>query len=580
MLIGERIIEGEIHEKEEAKKRFERAKANGQKASLVSQERPNLYTTELANIGPQEAITVVIEYQQMVAYDQGDFSIHFPLTLTPRYIPGSTFFFNTPSEEGLNDLKVVTDVSRITPPINNTVKNPVSLTLDLHTGFDLSKLRSPYHEVTVKTLGQGHQRIRLLGGKTMADKDFELTWTPTAATKPRVVAFQQKWQGEHYGMLMVLSPQESLSLKRILPREVIFVLDTSGSMYGESIRQAKSAVNYALDQLSPKDSFNIVEFNSDYSTLSNEVLDVNPTNIAKAKQFTHQLKADGGTEIAKALHYVFNQARKTEKLRQVIFLTDGSVGNEAMLLSMIHNGLGQSRLYTIGIGSAPNRYFMQEAATKGRGTFTYIGNVHEVKEKMSSMLQKLKHPVMQDIQLVSDLDTQWFPNPMKDLYLGEPVIATFQGNSPLKSFVVSGNLGQSIWKETIPVSAVKKESGLHVLWAQDKVKHIHQQAQLGQLEMEQAKEQIIELGLNHHIVTPFTSLLAVEQTPSRPLDEMAQDKRFANMKPAGSHLQMPKTATQSQFHLLIGLLMLLVSVCIWWFTQPRSNQKSIKIQEV
>ena len=170
-------------------------------------------------------------------------------------------------------------------------------------------------------------------------------------------------------------------------------------MSGASIEQAKAALLFGLRGLQSADRFNLVEFNSVTRALAPAPLPATPENLDQAVRFVAGLRADGGTEMAAALRAVLDGKTRSERLRQVIFLTDGSVGNERELFDIIGRDLGDARLFTVGIGSAPNSHFMAEAASLGRGTFTYIGAVNEVEERMRDLLSKLEYPVLADIRL-------------------------------------------------------------------------------------------------------------------------------------------------------------------------------------
>ena len=409
MRIGDRVIKGMIQERAQARKTYAKAKGEGKKASLIEQERANIFTTSVANIGPNERISVEIEYQETVHVEGEQFSLRFPMVVGPRYIPGAETtgqaFSPEPDGHGwARNTDQVPDASRITPPVQEPQDgplNPTSLTITLAPGFPLARVFSRYHDIdqTEHTEHEDkHYTIRLEEHHIPADRDFELTWEPKAGHAPHATMFQEQHGTHTYFLLMVTPPAPVFSSQLTVSRDVTFVIDTSGSMHGTSIEQAKLALQLALTRLKTKDRFNIIQFNHDAHSLFPSTQPVTPQAIRQAARYIARLEAEGGTEMLPALQQALQTRETHTKLRQVIFITDGQVGNEAALFRLIEQQLGPTRLFTVGIGSAPNSYFMRHAAKFGRGTFTYIGHHREVQEKMGQLFEKLEHPIVTDIE--------------------------------------------------------------------------------------------------------------------------------------------------------------------------------------
>ena len=354
------------------------------------------------------------------------------------------------------------------------------------------------------------------------------------------------------------------NIQETFSKEIIYVIDTSGSMSGESIQQAKQALLLGLNQLKSEDWFNIIQFNSYTEKFSTHALPARENNIDRAKAYVNALHANGGTEMASALNAALSNVKKSKRIRQVIFLTDGSVGNEQNLFKIINQKLSNSRLFTIGIGSAPNSYFMSEAASIGRGTFTYIGKIEEVKEKMTQLFYKLNHPVLSDVELIweNDRDVDYWPNPIHDLYIGEPLIVSLKIPVDQKTLLLRGKTHDSSWSTTLPISSGGKATGLDVQWARNKIQSLSQKQIRGE-DREEIKNKITALGLKHHIVTQYTSLVAVDVTPSRPDKITSSDKAVPVKKPHGWDMKIPgripQGATSFQFNLLAGILLLLLA---------------------
>ena len=578
MKVGDRVIEGQIKEKEEAKKTYEAAKQEGKKATLLEQERTNIFTTNVANIGPQEEITVAIEYQETLRYDQGQFRIRFPMVVAPRYIPGTPVANDFVGTGFVPNTDQVPDAGRITPPVLHPSKgqiNPVTIKVELDAGFPLAKLESPYHKTNMKQDGHRYA-INLANGEMPANRDFELVWKPEVGNAPQAAVFTETKNNKTYALVMVMPPSEASEAKaKPLPREVIFVIDTSGSMEGMSIEQARESLALALGRLTPQDRFNVIQFNSYTSKLYPNAVPVNTRTLQEAQEYARGLRATGGTEIAGALDAALTGSDNPNVIRQVVFMTDGSVGNEDELFAIIRKKLGDSRLFTIGIGSAPNSYFMTKAAEFGHGTFTYIGKVEEVNEKMSGLFRKLENPVLTNINvdLPGAIQGEMWPKQLPDLYTGEPVMLSAALNDIGSDAIITGSNGAAKWQTKLSLATNKTESGVSVLWARKKIGSLMDTAHNIP---DEAKKAIIITALDHHLVSKYTSLVAVDVTPSRPGDAALKTGAVPTNLPEGwNHEavfgQLPKTATTAELNMLIGLALLLAASGFWFRARRRTQ---------
>nr|MDJ0807767.1 marine proteobacterial sortase target protein [Gammaproteobacteria bacterium] len=472
MRIGERLLLGEIQEQAQAKTAYETAKAKGQRASLLNMQRPNLFSTRLANIGPGESIQVEITYQQILTYQQGWFHLRLPLVVGPRYIPGRVLTGSdsswTPGVGWASDTDQVPDASHISPPVADPLKgliNPLTLSLRLNPGVELDSIHSSSHDLQSLVDDQGIYHLGPTSQTIPADRDFVLQWKPKADLHPRTVVFREAWEGHEYALLMMLPPKLDGASSESL-REVIFVVDTSGSMLGTSIHQAKAALELALTRLSPTAHFNVIQFNSRVHSLFNRTVPATRRNLELALTYVQGLQAEGGTEMFPAITRALQDESLSGHLRQVIFLTDGSVGNERALFGLIQQKLGNSRFFPIGIGSAPNSYFMRQAAEFGRGSFSYIGDLAEVEERMSDLFEKLAHPVLTDIQLIWDDDrrVESFPKKIMDLYRGEPLMVILKADELPHDLTLMGEFAGSEWQQQLAIQNLVKQPGIHKLW--------------------------------------------------------------------------------------------------------------------
>ncbi|WP_447965145.1 marine proteobacterial sortase target protein [Nitrospira sp. Ecomares 2.1] len=486
MRIGDRMIEGIIQERAEARKTFKQAKRKGQRASLLEQERPNVFTASVANLAPGEPIIVEIEFQDTVRYDQGRFSLRFPMVVGPRYIPGTPLSMveaqlHTTGLGWAVNTDQVPDASRITPPVQHPDQghiNPFTLHLDLAPGFLLDRVESQTHQIHVETHSNGRTHIELVDPSTFADRDFELAWTPQASHEAQTQLFLEEHDGDTYGLMFFLPPQLIEAGPEDLSREVIFVIDTSGSMAGASLVQAKAALTLAVSRLTPKDRFNIIQFNSITKHLFPQAVPADTRAIQRAILYVNSLQAEGGTEMLPAVVQTLSHQKEIQtSLRQVIFITDGLIGNEEELFATLQRLLGQTRLFTVGIGSAPNGHFMRKAARHGRGTFTYIGTTQEVQDKMHRLFVKLEQPAFLNLALESSTDGAWdfLPAPLPDVYAGEPLMAAFRTTTPPAHLTISGMHGTVPWKRNLPFTTGLSRSGIAVHWARQKISQLMDQ---------------------------------------------------------------------------------------------------------
>ena len=570
MKIGQRRIEGQIRERGEARAAYEQAKTEGRKATLVEQERPNVFTTSVAHIGPGEDVTVTIEYQETLRYDTGAFRLRFPMVVTPRYIPGSIAVEGEPGTGFGVNTDQVPDAERITPPVlhpDGGFINPVTISIALNAGFALAKIDSPYHRIDVSESADHRYAVTLASGPVPANRDFELVWTPDVAAAPGAAVFAEHKDGKTYALAMIVPPAPAAgSAAPRSPREAVFIIDTSGSMEGTSIRQAKQALQMALDRLSPGDRFNVIEFNSVTKALFGAPVPVDHNTIAKARTFVAALRARGGTEMKPALEAALTDDAAPGFVRQVVFLTDGAVGNEGELIQLIRARLSDRRLFTIGIGSAPNSFFLTKAAQYGRGTFTSIGDVREVAEKMGALFTKLESPVLTDIAISWPGKTEVWPREPGDLYAGEPIVVVAKTDAPDGSVTITGMRAGVPWSARVPLSAGAFEPGIGVLWARAKIEALTDALRGGESEMD-VRKAVIEVALAHHLVSTYTSLVAIDVTPTAPPGTASGKSALPTNLPEGASFEAifggAQTATPATLHLLLGLVTLLLAVIAW-----------------
>ena len=520
--IGEKFIEGIIKEKFEAKVIYEEAKAEGKKASLIEQQKPNLFTNNIANIGPGEVVVVQIEFQSKLISKDGTWELRVPLVSAPRYDIsvieektefGSSGFSNKSINADYNeniDIKILDE---------KELFNPVEIFIDLNTGFDLNSVKSAFHKVNIDKLSNGHHKISL-PGPISSDRDFVLRWT--AKDKDTQTSLFKETQGNQDHLLLTLNPPLTNKNKYSPNREIIFIQDISGSMGGEPLRQSKIGLEMAIKRLKPSDKFNIVLFNDRYSSYAENPVLATAKERDKAIRYVRRLNSYGGTEMYPALKYALKNF-KSEKsvLKQLIFLTDGAVTQESKLFSLINRELQTARLFTIGIGSAPNSFFMSRAAELGRGSHIYIGDMDEISNRMTDLFGKIENPVITDLELIlpKGFEAEVYPNPLPDLYAGDPLSIAIRGKNASGIAKVIGKIGNQKWVARVALDQGSDQIGIAKLWAREKISNLERnRISLSPNASQKAHidSELLQTALTYGLVSRLTSMVAVDITPSRP----------------------------------------------------------------
>ena len=398
--------------------------------------------------------------------------------------------------------------------------NPVEISIDLNTGFELSSLKSAFHEVDIDKKSDSHHRISL-PGPISSDRDFVLRWE--AKDKDTQTSLFKEEQGGYDHLLLTLNPPLTNKNTYTPEREIIFIQDTSGSMGGESIRQSKLGLEMAIKRLKPTDRFNIVLFNSDYSKYKPSPVLATNKELRRAIKFVRNIEAGGGTNMYPALAFSLDNFRsKKSVLKQLIFLTDGSVSQETKLFSLINRKLRTSRLFTIGIGSAPNSFFMTRAAEIGRGSHIHIGDINEISDRMEELFSKIENPAITDLELIlpKGFEAEVYPSPLPDLYVGDPLSIAIRGKNASGMAQVTGKIGNQKWVAKVPLDQGAEQIGIAKLWAREKISNLERnrvslnpnENQLAHMDTE-----LLQTALSYGLVSRLSSMVAVDITPSRPV---------------------------------------------------------------
>lgn len=578
--IGNRVIQSEIRERSEAKKVYETAKTQGKRAALVEEERPNIFTTSVANIMPGDHIDIRLRYVEPLHWESGRVRVVFPMVVGPRYIPG-TEAVGHDGTGWAKDTDAVPDASRITPIVRhpeNRSGHDISVRVDLDPGFDVESIHSVSHAITINPLSNGRRRIELASRATIPNRDFVLEVKQAETTQPTSALFLSPVKGDkEFHFVLTTYPPTVAPAERV-PLEMLYMIDVSGSMEGTSITQAREALLNALDRLHPSDRFAILAFNHQYQEFASEPLTATPENLAAARRYVKSLRAGGGTEMLPALVHMMSKPQTPSYLRHIVLLTDGDLGNEEAIFAALQRNLGEARLYTVAIGSAPNLFLATKMAQFGRGTFTQISDNSETREKMSHLFDTIENPVLTDVKLsfegveVADV----YPKRLPDLFAGQPLVVYGQiAKGAVGKVHVSARAGSQPYETTFAFDASKAtfHPGITTLWARQRVEDMmddwRHEGENGQSSLRAA---IISHAIQYHLVTKFTSLIAVEH---RIVNDGGQSSTVPvpTEMPAGWSSEAvfgaPATGTSDAFLEALGLAFLIAGAGILYLSRSK-----------
>lgn len=503
MRIDDRTIKGKIMRRDEASAAYTTAKQMGQVASLLDQERPNIFTQQVANILPGQQIRVSISYVETLKYEDGSYEWSFPMIVAPRYNA-------TPGDS---------DSARLSPPrlpAGMRAGHDLSLEIDLDAGVPIVNVNSTSHEIDVQQTDEKRAVVRLKDHTTIPNKDFLLTYGVAGDSIKDAVLAHRSERGGFF--TLILQPPQRVQAEDVMPKEMVFVLDTSGSMQGAPLETAKETVQLALDTLYPHDTFNLIIFSGDTRILFPELVSATPENLRQAKNFLSSLNGVGGTEMMKAIKAALDPSDSQYHLRLACFLTDGQVGNEAEILAEVQKHKN-ARVFAMGFGDAPNRSLLNKMTHYGRGEVDYVIQTTNSPTVARRFNDRIRNPLLTDISVEwSNLTiTEVFPRRIPDLFGARPLILSGRYKSGGKgTIVLKGKMAGQDFVREIPIELPEVEENhdaLSTLWARNKIDDLMaaEVAYTGdQNELDQKREEITQLGLTFKLMTKYTSLVAVD----------------------------------------------------------------------
>jgi Ca-activated chloride channel homolog len=533
--IGDRVIRGVIKKREEARALYDAARRSGRTAALLNQERPSIFTQSVANILPGEEIVVSLRFFDVLTYDSGFYEFTFPMVVGERFIPPASAdttvidVINIPDSVELPQAKgdtgraastSVPDASRITPPIlkpGERSGHDIALEVQLATGLRVHDLASPTHAVDLEDQAPGHTRIRLRQEDSIPNKDFVLRFRLDGSA-PEVTVLPHRGAGDDPGyFLMLIQPELQPARARVTPKEMIFVVDCSGSMSGYPIDKVKEAMRYALENLNPLDNFQVVRFSDNAEVFAPEPVPATPSHIARALAYVDGLSGNGGTIMLDGVKAALSYPEDPQRLRIVSFMTDGFIGNEEEILTYMREHLGGARLFSFGVGSSPNRYLLDKMAEFGRGAVEYLLLNGNAAEAVQGFYEKIRNPYLTDLEVnwgsFQVFDT--YPAQIPDLFLGKPIVLLGRyGHAGAGEITLRGKLGGQPYERHFAIQLPERLDGgeaIASLWTRSKIEELSNQL-IGNPKQE-IVEEITNLALSHRLVSAYTSFVAVEEQP-------------------------------------------------------------------
>jgi Ca-activated chloride channel family protein len=488
MLVGDRTVRAEIKRRAEARQIYEQARNNGHVTALLEQNRPNVFQQSVANIEPGAKVKVTISYVETLKYEEGSYEFSFPMTVGPRYKDG-----------GLNPKYA---------PQGTRAGHDLSLSLKLDAGVAIDSLTSKTHEISVDRPSTHQANLRLKQNAVIPNKDFILRYDVAGAKMQDALLTHRAQRGGFF--TLILQPPDRVTAEDVTPKELVFVLDTSGSMSGFPIEKAKETMKLALAGLYPRDTFNLITFAGDTYVLFPKPVPATAANLQQAQQFLAGTRGGGGTEMMKAIRAALEPSGDPEKVRIVCFMTDGYVGNENEIIAEIKKN-SNARVFSFGIGSSVNRFLLDKMAEEGRGEVEYVALNDDGSAAARRFHERVRNPLLTDVSIdwhglpVSDI----YPKRSPDLFSAKPVVIHGRYTAPAAGMLtLRGRMAGRPFTRNIQVNLPadqKEHDVLATLWARSRVEELMSRDPLHPDETE-----VTRLGLDYRLMTQYTSFVAVE----------------------------------------------------------------------
>jgi Ca-activated chloride channel family protein len=482
----------------------------------LEQERPNIFTQSVANIMPGDNIVITIRYVNILRYTEGNYELVFPMVVGPRYIPGNTATGHS-GTGWAPDTDVVPDASRITPPVlkpGERTGHDISLSVKLDAGVPIKDVQSISHVIDIKEINSHEKTLKIHRADTLPNKDFVLRYKVAGKAPEMATIAHHDERGGFF--TLIIQPQQTVTDAQVIPRELIFIVDTSGSMRGFPIEKSKEAMRRLIKGMRSTDIFNVIRFAGDTGTLWNKPQPHTQANVDKALRYVEGFRGQGGTEMRKGILEALAQPAAEGYLRIAFLLTDGYIGDEFRIFQSIEKERRGARVFSLGVGSSVNRYLLDRAAEIGIGEAFYVRQDENSQKVIDKFFQRVDRPALAHIKIDwGNLDvTELSPAKVPDLWAGQPIrIHGRYTQGGEENIVVRGQLANQPYQQKLRVKLPKNEpdhEAMATVWARQKVHQLmNQMVRDGQTK--ELIEKVTQLGLTFRLMTQWTSFVAVEE---------------------------------------------------------------------
>ncbi|HEY9596213.1 MAG TPA: VIT domain-containing protein [Cyanophyceae cyanobacterium] len=542
--IGDRTINGNIKRREEAIALYEQARNQGRTTALLEQQRDNVFTQSLANIRPGETIDVTIGYTDSLKFQGGDYEFCFPMVVGPRFIPGNPI-------DDSGDTASVPDASQITPPLIPPAmrsRHDINVTVEIDAGIPISNVRSTSHDLKIEQDGS-IVRVQLGDNDRIPNKDLVLRYRVAGEQAQATVLSHVDERGAHFALYLI--PAVEYRTDEIVPKDVVFLMDTSGSQMGDPLIKSQELMRRFINELNPDDTFTIIDFSDITTQLSPHPLTNTPENRAKAIEYINQLRANGGTYLLNGIQAVLHfPAAPTGRLRSIVLITDGYIGNENEVLAEVQQKLQPgNRLYTFGVGSSPNRFLLNRIAEIGRGTCQIVRHDEPTEEVSERFFRQINNPVLTNINVSWDGTGEAiiYPSTAPDLFAQQPLVLfgrispsqqstsqpsnlptsqqsafqpstfqpsnlpTFQPSNPSGALRITGMMAGGIPYETVLNLSLEDvgNPAIAQIWGRARIKDLMNQ--MFRYEKKAGVESVTQTALTYQLLSQYTAFVAVTE---------------------------------------------------------------------
>ncbi|MDY6802455.1 MAG: VIT domain-containing protein [Cyanobacteriota bacterium] len=508
--IGDRLIKGNIKKREEAQKIYQEAKQQGRTAGLLEQQRDNIFTQSLANIKPGEQIDVIIRYTDSLLFEGGDYEFVFPMVVGPRYIPGKPM-------DAAGNTDEVPDAANITPPVmppGTRSAHDIAVTVEINAGMQVSKVYSNSHKIRTSNSGETIT-VQLGEEDTIPNKDLILRYRVASNNTKATVLTQADSRGGHFALYLI--PALKYRRDEIVPKDVVFLMDTSGSQSGYPILQCQELMRRFIKGLNPDDTFAIIDFASTTTRLSDKPLANTQENRDRAIQYIDRLTANGGTEMLNGIEEVLKFPSPSEgRLRSIVMLTDGYIGNENSVLAKVQDKLEPgNRLYSFGVGNSVNRFLINRLAEVGRGIARIARNDEPAEEVAQKFFLQINNPVLTQIEIEwkgNGKSPDIYPMPALDLFAEQPLVLfgreedAVGGELQITGIAAGGETYQQKFQIDF---AEDGNLAVAQLWGRQRIKYLTNQ--MFDYEKKSKVEAVTETALTYQLLSQYTAFVAVSE---------------------------------------------------------------------